>query len=163
MPHRLRRVAESNRPSRGTRVSVERSPLTVAKGLSFSREYDVRRGRRRHMLGARIAQRRQVHPRKERLTTAEQDRRDRDMHLVDEPRLEILAHRGRPAADLDIAPARGLPGATPSTPWRPGVPPESTAEVAGSRATIYVAGFARRKTREVPISMPDVPTAAQNA
>src|SRR2546429_5887952 len=64
------------------------------------------------MLGARIAQRRQVHPRKERLTTAEQDRRDRDMHLVDEPRLEILAHRGRPAADLDIEPARGLPGAT---------------------------------------------------
>src|SRR5207249_290093 len=53
-----------------------------------------------------------VDPRKERLTTAEQDRRDRDMHLVDEPRLEILAHRGRPAADLDIAPARGLPGAT---------------------------------------------------
>src|SRR5207249_4291854 len=77
-------------------------PLTAAKGLSFSREYDVRRGRRRHMLGARIAQRRQVHPRKERLTTAEQDRRDRDMHLVDEARLEILAHRGRPAADLDI-------------------------------------------------------------
>src|SRR3989442_976937 len=82
------------------------------QGLSFSREYDVRCGRRRHMLGARIAQRRQVHPRKERLTTAEQDRRDRDMHLVDEPRLEILAHRGRPAADLDIKPARGLPGAT---------------------------------------------------
>src|SRR5439155_6540614 len=44
--------------------------------------------------------------------TAEQDRRDRDMHLVDEPRLEILAHRGRPAADLDIEPARDLPGAT---------------------------------------------------
>src|SRR5437763_14684860 len=82
------------------------------RGLSFSREYDVRRGRGRHMLSARIAQRRQVDPRKERLTTAEQDRRDRDMHLVDEPRLEILAHRGRPAADLDIAPARGLPGAT---------------------------------------------------
>src|SRR5438874_11790596 len=80
--------------------------------LSFSREYDVRRGRRRHMLSARIAQRRQVDPRKERLTTAEQDRRDRDMHLVDEPRLEILAYGGRPAADLDIAPARGLPGAT---------------------------------------------------
>src|SRR5947207_1335983 len=80
--------------------------------LSFSREHDVRRGRRRHMLSARIAQRRQVDPRKERLTTAEQDRRDRDMHLVDEARLEILAHRGRPAADLDIAPARGLPGAT---------------------------------------------------
>src|SRR5437870_1801539 len=67
------------------------------------------------MLGARIAQRRQVHPRKERLTTAEQDRRDRDVHFVDVARLEILAHRGRPAADLDIAPARparGLPGAT---------------------------------------------------
>src|SRR2546422_1711295 len=66
------------------------------------------------MLGTRIAQRRQVDPRKECLTTAEQDRRDRDMHLVDEPRLEILAHRGRPAADLDIAPppAHGLPGAT---------------------------------------------------
>src|SRR5437762_12204112 len=80
--------------------------------LRSSREYDVRRGRRRHMFGARIAQRRQVDPRKERLATAEQDRRDRDMHLVDEPRLEILAHRGRPAADLDIEPARGLPGAT---------------------------------------------------
>src|SRR5256885_7330235 len=87
-------------------------PLTVAKGLSLSGEHNVRRGRRRHMLGARIAQRRQVHPRKERLTTAEQDRRDRDMHLVDEPRLEILAYRGRPAADLDIALARRLPGAT---------------------------------------------------
>src|SRR5256714_1212209 len=64
------------------------------------------------MLGARIAQRRQVDPRKERLTTAEQHRRDRDMHLVDEPRLETLAQRGRRAADLDRAPARGLPGAT---------------------------------------------------
>src|SRR2546423_15715489 len=64
------------------------------------------------MLGARIAQRRLVDPVKQRLTTAEQDRRDRDMYLVDEPRLEILAHRGRPAADLDIEPARGLPGAT---------------------------------------------------
>ena len=55
------------------------------------------------MLGACIAQRRQVDPRKERLTTAEQDRRDRDVHLVDEPRLEILAHRGRPAADRQKA------------------------------------------------------------
>src|SRR6266550_7888276 len=64
------------------------------------------------MLGARIAQRRQVYPRKERLATTEQDRRDRDVHFVDVARLEILAHRGRPAADLDIAPARGLPGAT---------------------------------------------------
>src|SRR5438876_4673001 len=72
------------------------SRIELGLPLSFSREYDVRRGRRRHMLGARIAQRRQVDPRKERLTTAEQDRRDRDMHLVDEPRLEILAHRGRP-------------------------------------------------------------------
>src|SRR5213083_2878370 len=88
------------------------SRIELGLPLSFSREYDVRRGRRRHMLGARIAQRRQVDPRKERLTTAEQDRRDRDMHLVDEPRLEILAHRGRPAADLDIEPSRGLPGAT---------------------------------------------------
>src|SRR2546426_12277886 len=59
-------------------------------GLRFSREYDVRRGRRRHMLGARITQRRQVEPRKEMLATPQQDRRDRDMHLVDEPRLEIL-------------------------------------------------------------------------
>src|SRR5207249_4804268 len=74
--------------------------------LRFSREYDVRRGRRRHMFGARIAQRRQVHTGKERLTTAEQNRRDRDVYFVDEARLEILAHRGRPAADLDIAPAR---------------------------------------------------------
>src|SRR6266516_1509353 len=67
------------------------------------------------MLGARIAQRRQIEPRKEMLAAAQQDRRDRDVHFVDEARLEILAHRGRPAADLDIAPARtarGLPGAT---------------------------------------------------
>src|SRR5256712_4097401 len=64
------------------------------------------------MLGARIAQRRQVDPRKERLTTAEQDRRDRDMHLVDEPRLEIRAHRGGASAVLDIEVARGCPGAT---------------------------------------------------
>src|SRR5881628_1779517 len=88
------------------------SRIELGLPLSFSREYDVRRGLRRHMLGARIAQRRQVDPRKERLTTAEQDRRDRDVHFVDEARLEILAHRGRPAADLDIEPACGLPGAT---------------------------------------------------
>src|SRR5438046_6301578 len=88
------------------------SRIELGLPLSFSREYDVRRGRRRHMLGARIAQRRQVDPRKERLTTAEQDWCDRDVHLVDEPRLEILAHRRRPAADLDIAVARGLSGAT---------------------------------------------------
>src|SRR3989441_10737091 len=93
----------------------QRSSSRPPGGLRFSREDDVRRGRRRHMLGARIAQRRQVDPRKQRLTTAEQDRRDRDVHFVDVARLEILAHCGRPAADLDIAPARaarGLPGAT---------------------------------------------------
>src|SRR3989449_11394444 len=87
---------------------LPRSPAATIGRLSFSREYDVRRARRRHMLGARIAQRRQVDPRKERLTTAEPDRRDRDVHFVDEARLEIFAHRGRPAADLDIAPTRGL-------------------------------------------------------
>src|SRR5437588_6578996 len=76
------------------------------------RNHDVRGTWRRHMLRASIAQRRQVDPRKERRTTAEQDRGDCDMHLVDEPRLEILAYRGRSAADLDIALARGLPGAT---------------------------------------------------
>src|SRR5213083_847474 len=81
------------------------------QGLSLSREYDVRRGRRRHMLGARIAQRPQVHPRKERLTTAEQNRRDRDVYFVDESRLEILPHRGHSSADLDIEVTGGLPGA----------------------------------------------------
>src|SRR6266853_941234 len=81
--------------------------LAARSQRSSSRDHDVRRGRRGHMLGARIAQRRQIDPRKERLTTAEQDRRDRDVHLVDEPCLKILAHRGRPAADLDIALARG--------------------------------------------------------
>src|SRR5206468_1468631 len=55
------------------------------------------------MLGARIAQRRQIEPRKEMLAAAQQVRRDRHVHFVDEPRLEILAHRGRPAADLDMA------------------------------------------------------------
>src|SRR3989454_8978942 len=72
---------------------LPRSPAATIGRLSFSREYDVRRGRRRHMLGARITQRRQIDPSKEMLATAQQDRRDRDMHLVDEPRLEILAHR----------------------------------------------------------------------
>src|SRR3989442_52724 len=63
------------------------------------------------MLGARIAQRRQIDPRKEMLATAQQDRRDRDVHLVDEPRREILSHRGGASAELDIEVARGLPGA----------------------------------------------------
>ena len=70
------------------------------------------------MLGARITQRGQIDPRKEMLATAQQDRRDRDMHLVDEPRLEILAHRGRPAADLDIVPP------PPPPPWRVAALPE---------------------------------------
>src|SRR5690348_8199 len=63
------------------------------------------------MLGARITQRRQMDPRKEMLTTAEQDRRNRDVHLVDEPRLEILSHRGNATAELDVEAARGLSGA----------------------------------------------------
>src|SRR5881396_1087201 len=88
------------------------SRIELGLPLSFSREYDVRRGRRRHMLGARIAQRRQIDPCKQRLATAEQDRRDRDVHFVDKPRLEILSYRGGAAADLDIAVARGFPGAT---------------------------------------------------
>src|SRR5881396_1655528 len=94
---------------------IEQRIVSPRGRLCFSREYDMRRGRRRHMFGAGIAQRRQVHTGKERLTTAEQNRRDRDVYFVDEARLEILAYRGRPAADLDIAPARaarGLPGAT---------------------------------------------------
>src|SRR5207247_4600736 len=81
------------------------------------------------MLGARIAQRRQVDPRKERLTTAEQNRRDRDMHLVDEPRLEILPHRGRPAAPLDIAPP---PPASRAPPGGFAIPP-GTERKAGPR------------------------------
>src|SRR6058998_552938 len=109
------RSMRSDSKSRGsTSISWRRSGTRRPRDsrLLWKSDYDVGRGRRRHMLGARITQRRQVDPRKERLTTAEQDRRDRDMHLVDEARLEILAHRGRPAADLDIEPVRGLPGAT---------------------------------------------------
>src|SRR3954447_15137576 len=45
------------------------------------------------------------------LASAEQNRRDRDVQLVDEPRLEILPHRGHAAADLDIEVTRGIPGA----------------------------------------------------
>src|ERR1043166_5587589 len=63
------------------------------------------------MLGARITQRRQIDPAKEVLATAEQDRRDRDVHLVDEPCLEILPHRGNSAAELDVEVARGLASA----------------------------------------------------
>src|SRR6266496_2686902 len=78
--------------------------------LPFSREYDVRRARRRHMLSARITQPWQIDPHKQMLPTAEQDRRDRHVHLVDEPRLEILPQRGNSSDDLDIEVARGLPG-----------------------------------------------------
>src|SRR2546423_12880444 len=63
------------------------------------------------MLGTRIAQRRQIDPRKQMLTSAEQDWRDRDVQLVDESRLEILPHRGHSSADLDIKVTRGLPRA----------------------------------------------------
>src|ERR1044071_992000 len=63
------------------------------------------------MLSARITQRRQIEPRKEMLASAEQDRRDRDVHLVNEPRLEILPQRRNAAAELDVEVARGLPGA----------------------------------------------------
>src|SRR2546421_8755174 len=63
------------------------------------------------MLGARIAQRRQIDPRKQMLATAEQDWRDREVQLVDESRLEILPHRGHSSADLDIKVTGGLPRA----------------------------------------------------
>src|SRR5919201_285791 len=43
------------------------------------------------------------------LASAEDDGRDREVHLVDEPRLEILTNGRRAAADLDVVLSRGSP------------------------------------------------------
>ena len=62
--------------------------------------------RRRDALGAFIAEARQVDPLKQVFAPAKQHRRDRQVHLVDQPLAQILADGGCPTADPDVPFAR---------------------------------------------------------
>ena len=57
---------------------------------------------RAHHLGDRIAAWSPVEVVEQALATAQEDRHDRHVHLVDELRLEVLADGGHAAADLDV-------------------------------------------------------------
>src|SRR3546814_6250942 len=77
-------------------------------GLSPLLEDDVHRFIGRDMLGHLKAQRIEIDPGKKRLAAPKQDRRHRQMHLVDEIGFEILPDRRDAAANPDVAAARCL-------------------------------------------------------
>src|SRR6185369_15663371 len=89
------------------RPSCPSSAAPIARSLPPG-EDDVSRLLRGNVLCHLIAERAKVDAGEERLAAAEQDGRDRDMHLVDQPRLQILADGGDAAAEADIAAARCL-------------------------------------------------------
>src|SRR5687768_18145966 len=57
-------------------------------------------------LRALVAERRQVEPREQVLSGAEQDGLDGQVHLIDEPRLQILTNAGDAAAEPNVLGAR---------------------------------------------------------
>src|SRR6185437_5201431 len=82
--------------------------MTLGLYLSVPREQHVRRARRRRVPGAAVAQLQEVDAAEQRLAGPEDDRRDRDVHLVDQPRLQVLADGADAAADADVLAACGL-------------------------------------------------------
>src|SRR5689334_18538459 len=77
--------------------------------LLTPRQHDVRCGVGRHMGGALIAEAREIETVQEMLAGPEQPGRDRHVHLVDEPRAEVLANCRHAAADLHVPSLRGFP------------------------------------------------------
>ena len=63
------------------------------------REDHVRRAGRGHVLGALVAELGQIKAREQIFTLAEQDRRDGQVQLIDQPGLQVLPHRRDAAAD----------------------------------------------------------------
>src|SRR5262245_16366035 len=76
--------------------------------MSLALENDVRRVLRCFVLRAAVAEGSQVEVREQVLAPAEHDRRDGDVHLVDEARLEVLADRAHAAADAHVLAAGRL-------------------------------------------------------
>lgn len=87
----------------GKVLSTSASP-TGEKGEPSLRapDHHMRRVGGRDLAGAAVAELRHVQPGEKMLAGAEQDRRDREMHLVDQAFLQILPDRGDAAADPHI-------------------------------------------------------------
>jgi len=62
------------------------------------------------MLDTSIPERQHVNAIEKMLTRSEEDRRDGDVHLVDQPFAQVLPNRGYAASDPDILPGRGFDG-----------------------------------------------------
>src|SRR5262245_17631698 len=67
--------------------------------------------RRGHMLAARVAKPGEIDAAEEMLTRAQQNRGDREMHLVDQTGPQIVPDRGNAAAKADILAAGGFKAA----------------------------------------------------
>jgi hypothetical protein len=72
------------------------------------RQHDMSDLLRRNMFGHLVAEPGQVDAGKERLAGAQQDRRDDNVHVVDEVGSQILSDGGHPSAETDIAAAGRL-------------------------------------------------------
>src|SRR5262245_49812608 len=91
---------------------VTRAPRTrsarFAGSLAFT-QIDVRGGAgARLVIDTFVAQRAQIHPREDALPASQQRRRDDEVELVDQAGAQVLADRGDPAAQADVAPRRGF-------------------------------------------------------
>jgi hypothetical protein len=80
--------------------------------VSSAPENDVGRLFGGHVLSTPVTELHRVQTGKDMLSRTEQDRRNREMHLVDEPRAEVLPNRLYTPADPDVSSiccGRGLP------------------------------------------------------
>ena len=71
-------------------------------------EYHVGGLLRPHELRAFVSQGAQVHPLEQSLSSAEQDRHDGDVQLIDQARTKILLDRAGPTPNLHVHPVRRL-------------------------------------------------------
>src|SRR5262247_485174 len=93
--------------SRGLMSSSPRNRRTYQASISVALpEYDVHRARAHRELRALVADRRQVEILEEVLALPEHDGPDSEMHVVDQPRLQMLPDGRDAPSDTDITVAR---------------------------------------------------------
>src|SRR5215472_11096836 len=91
--------------------SRRRRRVMTSSRLCLLRKHDVGGVRGRDVLGAPVAELRQIEAGQKRFARAEQRRRNRQVHLVDQARAQILPDGVDAAAEPDVATAGSLAGA----------------------------------------------------
>src|SRR5436309_14752166 len=93
---------QPNVPVQRRRGSAVRCTRLLGVIVPLAPEYNMGGFLRRNELNAFVSQSADVHPIEQSLSLAQQDRRDRDVQLIDEARTKILLDRVRSAANAHI-------------------------------------------------------------